>query len=175
MPHIRFLSIGWGLCSTLLSDLASRRCPGASLSLLRHQNAKGTCTPELLNMPGTQAKGSRHSLASPDPIVVMRELLKSGRMASRSTRLHLPPGNSQVIQVHGGVPARAEPINLELGVDHRAPPQVKCSIHRGIQRGLGSIQPYRVVSDPAGIVPRIIGLDVVPCVGAPRARVAMRS
>src|ERR1035441_5917380 len=57
MPHIRFLSIGSRLCSTLLSDPASRRCPGASLSLLLHQDVKGTCTPKLLNMLGTQRNG----------------------------------------------------------------------------------------------------------------------
>jgi hypothetical protein len=54
MPHIRFLSIGSRLCSTLLSDLASRRRPCASLSLLLHQDVKGTRTPKLLNMLGTQ-------------------------------------------------------------------------------------------------------------------------
>jgi hypothetical protein len=54
MPHIRFLSIGSRLCSTLLSDLASRRNPCASLSLLLHQDVKGTYTPKLLNMLGTQ-------------------------------------------------------------------------------------------------------------------------
>src|SRR5277367_3357941 len=57
MPHIRFLSIGSRLCSTLLSDPASRRCPCASLSLLLHQDVKGTYTPKLLNMLGTQGKG----------------------------------------------------------------------------------------------------------------------
>ncbi len=58
MPHIRFLSIGSRLCSTLLSDPASRRRPGASLSLLLHQDVKGTCTPKLLNMLGTQTGGT---------------------------------------------------------------------------------------------------------------------
>src|SRR5277367_5674409 len=56
MPHIRFLSIGSRLCSTLLSDPASRRCPCASLSLLLHQDVKGTYTPKLLNMLGTQRR-----------------------------------------------------------------------------------------------------------------------
>src|ERR1022692_3958684 len=54
MPRIRFLSIGSRLCSTLLSDPASRRRPCASLSLLLHQDVKGTYTPKLLNMLGTQ-------------------------------------------------------------------------------------------------------------------------
>ncbi len=47
IPHIRFLSIGSRLCSTPLSDPASRRRPGASLSLLLHQDVKGTCTPKV--------------------------------------------------------------------------------------------------------------------------------
>jgi hypothetical protein len=37
-PQIQFLSIGSGVCSTLLSDLASRRGPCASLTLLLHQD-----------------------------------------------------------------------------------------------------------------------------------------
>jgi len=37
MPHIRFLFIGSHLCSTLLSDPASRRRRCASLSLHLHQ------------------------------------------------------------------------------------------------------------------------------------------
>jgi len=49
MPHIRFLSIGSRLCSTLLSDPASRRNPCASLSLLLHQDVKRTFTSKMLN------------------------------------------------------------------------------------------------------------------------------
>src|SRR5271168_491422 len=64
MPHIRFLSIGSRLCSTLLSDPASRRCPCASLSLLLHQDVKGTYTPKLLNMLGTQRKRPDRNPAS---------------------------------------------------------------------------------------------------------------
>ena len=56
MPHIRFLSIGSRLCSTLPSDPASRRRPCASLSLLLHQDVKGTCTPKLSIMHGVQGK-----------------------------------------------------------------------------------------------------------------------
>jgi hypothetical protein len=56
MPHFRFLSIGSRLCSTLLSDTASRRRPRDSLSLLLHQDVKGNCTQKLLNMLGTQTK-----------------------------------------------------------------------------------------------------------------------
>jgi len=63
MPLIRFLSIGSRLCSTLLSDPASRRRPCASLSLLLHQDVKGTYTPKLLNMLGTQRTGP--ALADP--------------------------------------------------------------------------------------------------------------
>src|SRR5882724_788775 len=36
-PQIRFLSIGSGVCSALLSGLASRQRPCASLTLLFHQ------------------------------------------------------------------------------------------------------------------------------------------
>src|ERR1035438_1448157 len=54
LPRILFVSIGSRLCSTLLSDPASRRRPCASLSLLLHQDVKGTYTPKLLNMLGTQ-------------------------------------------------------------------------------------------------------------------------
>jgi hypothetical protein len=54
MPQIRFLYIGSYVCSTLLSDLASRRRRCASLSLHLHQVVKGTFTPKLSNMLGTR-------------------------------------------------------------------------------------------------------------------------
>ncbi|MGD0631686.1 MAG: hypothetical protein ABR987_20335, partial [Terracidiphilus sp.] len=44
--------IGSRLCSTLPSDPASRRRPCASLSLLLHQDVKGTYTPKLSIMRG---------------------------------------------------------------------------------------------------------------------------
>ena len=53
MPQIRFLYIGSYVCSTLLSDPASRRRPCASLSLRLHHAVKGTFTPQLSNMLGT--------------------------------------------------------------------------------------------------------------------------
>jgi hypothetical protein len=53
-PHIRFLSIGSRLCSTLPSDPASRQRPCASLSLLLHQDVKGTSTPKMSFMHGVQ-------------------------------------------------------------------------------------------------------------------------
>ena len=56
MPQIRFLYIGSHVCSTLLSDAPSRLRPCVSLSLHLHQVVKGTCTPELSNMLGTQKK-----------------------------------------------------------------------------------------------------------------------
>ena len=59
MPRIRFLSIGSRLCSTLPSDPASRRRPCASLSLLLHQDVKGTYTPKLSNMHGVQQENPR--------------------------------------------------------------------------------------------------------------------
>src|SRR5450755_873266 len=57
MPLIRFLYIGSHVCSTLLSDPASRRRPCASLSLHLHQVVKRTFTFELSNMLGTLAVG----------------------------------------------------------------------------------------------------------------------
>src|SRR5271167_3922919 len=54
MPLIRFLFIGPYVCSTLLSDPASRRRRCASLSLHLHQVVKGTFTPKLSNMLGTR-------------------------------------------------------------------------------------------------------------------------
>ena len=56
MPLIRFLYLGSYVCSTLPSDPASRRRPCASLSLHLHQVVKGTFTPKLSNMLGTQKK-----------------------------------------------------------------------------------------------------------------------
>src|ERR1035438_8179736 len=56
MPQIRFLYIGSYVCSALLSDAPSRLRPCVSLSLHLHQVVKGTCTPELSNMLGTQRK-----------------------------------------------------------------------------------------------------------------------
>src|SRR6266404_1697831 len=53
MPLIRFLYIGSYVCSTLLSDPLSPKCPCASLSLHLHQVVKGTFTPKLSNMLGT--------------------------------------------------------------------------------------------------------------------------
>ena len=61
MPRIRFLYIGSHVCSTLLSDPASRRCRCASLSLHLHQVVKGTSTPKLSNMLGTR----KYPLAKP--------------------------------------------------------------------------------------------------------------
>src|SRR5207245_10501430 len=56
LPHIQFLFIGSRLCSTLLSDLASRFGPCASLSLHLHLVVKRTCTSQLSIMLGTQLK-----------------------------------------------------------------------------------------------------------------------
>jgi hypothetical protein len=58
MPLIRFLFIGPYVCSTLLSDPASRRRPCASLSLHLHQVVKRTFTFELSNMLGTLTVGT---------------------------------------------------------------------------------------------------------------------
>src|SRR5208282_4204572 len=61
MPLIRFLYIGSYVCSTLLSDPASRRRRCASLSLHLHQVVKGTFTPKLSNMLGTRIWWHSHS------------------------------------------------------------------------------------------------------------------
>jgi hypothetical protein len=58
MPQVRFLYIGSYVCSTLLSDPASRRRPCASLSLYLHQVVKRTFTFELSNMLGTHNEGA---------------------------------------------------------------------------------------------------------------------
>jgi hypothetical protein len=65
LPRIQFLSIDSRLCSTLLSDPASRRRPCVSLSLHLHQVVKRTFTSKLLNMLGTQTKGPALKLAGP--------------------------------------------------------------------------------------------------------------
>src|ERR1700758_3530303 len=56
-PQIQFLSIGSRVCSTLLSDLALRLSPCASLSLHVHHVVKRTCTSKLSNVLGTQKNG----------------------------------------------------------------------------------------------------------------------
>jgi hypothetical protein len=55
-PRIQFLSIGSRICSTLLSDLASRLGPCDSLSLHLHHVVNRTCTSKLSNVLGTQIK-----------------------------------------------------------------------------------------------------------------------
>ena len=57
-PHIRFLSIGSRLCSTLPPDPASQRCPCASLALQHHPSGQRTLTSKLSNMLGTQLMGT---------------------------------------------------------------------------------------------------------------------
>jgi hypothetical protein len=55
-PHIWFLFVRLWLCSTLPSDLASRRRPCASLDLHHHQVGQRICTSRLSNMLGTPKK-----------------------------------------------------------------------------------------------------------------------
>ena len=66
-PQIQFLSIGSRVCSTLLSDLASRLGLCASLSLRLHQAVKRTFTSQLSNMLGTQQKAQRHADRCAEP------------------------------------------------------------------------------------------------------------
>src|SRR5271168_3937393 len=78
MPQIRFLYIGSYVCSTLLSDPASRRSPCASLSLHLHQVVKRTFTFELSNMLGTQRKRGSGSLHCPAVFPIDEERGYSG-------------------------------------------------------------------------------------------------
>ena len=73
MPLIRFLFIGSYVCSTLLSDPASRRRRCASLSLHLHQVVKRTFTSKLSNMLGTR----KYPPAKPGALVC--EPLKAAR------------------------------------------------------------------------------------------------
>ena len=77
-PHIRFLSIGSRLCSTLPSDPASRRRPCASLSLLLHQDVKGTYTSKLSIMLGSGRRRdcSRRPPTPPDGPFGIRRFMK---------------------------------------------------------------------------------------------------
>src|SRR3984885_6475850 len=62
-PPIQFLFIGSPVCYTLLSDLASRLSPCASLSLRLHQAVNRTFTSKLSNMLGTHKKGRPRRVA----------------------------------------------------------------------------------------------------------------
>src|SRR5207248_5376754 len=64
-PQIQFLSIGSRVCSTLLSDIASRRHLCASLSLRLYQVVKRTFTSKRLNMLGTHKRGRARIEARP--------------------------------------------------------------------------------------------------------------
>jgi hypothetical protein len=66
MPRIRFLFIGSHVCSTLLSDPASRRRRCASLSLHLHQVVKRTFTSKLSNMLGTPMRRRVRPAPPPD-------------------------------------------------------------------------------------------------------------
>jgi hypothetical protein len=71
LPHIQFLFIGSRLCSTLLSDLASRLGPCASLSLHLHLVVKRTCTSKLsimLGTPKTKTPGFHRAFSSEFPL-----------------------------------------------------------------------------------------------------------
>ena len=100
MPRIWFLYIGSYVCSTLLSDPASRRRPCASLSLHLHQVVKRTFTFELSNMLGTLAVGTTIADRPPHRSVRARLRIRllsrmSGveacvRIRMQSTRLRNP-------------------------------------------------------------------------------------
>ncbi len=88
MPPIRFLSIGSHLCSTLLSDPASRRRPCASLSLHLHQVVKRTFTSQLSNMLGTQRRALR-ALGKPCGFPTFPQP-RRGRMINLNRTDHVP-------------------------------------------------------------------------------------
>ena len=93
MPRIRFLYIGSHVCSTLLSDAPSRLRPCVSLSLHLHQVVKGTCTPELSNMLGTQRTGIKSFALPPGYRNNEPTLFKplSPKRRTMSTNLRLKP------------------------------------------------------------------------------------
>src|SRR5271157_1165580 len=83
---IRFLFIGSRLCSTLLSDPASRRSPCASLSLLLHQDGKRTFTSQLLNMLGTHENGgAAHRVV--DNLAVVLHRLRDARLRNNDVEV----------------------------------------------------------------------------------------
>src|ERR1019366_5795080 len=114
---IRFLFIGTRLCSTLLSDPASRRRRCASLSLHLHQVVKRTFTSKLSIMLGTRkyppAEPEALRLLAPqrgliatdqnqNPRLATSEPIgKSGRawvkQTAENVKLLLPPRQSRAI------------------------------------------------------------------------------
>jgi hypothetical protein len=92
MPLIRFLFIGPYVCSTLLSDPASRRRPCASLSLHLHQVVKRTFTFELSNMLGTLGIGGKPRGSSPPTPPYMRvRIRRFGELSDyRTVNLGIP-------------------------------------------------------------------------------------
>src|SRR5450432_503946 len=83
-PQIQFLSIGSRVCSTLLSDLASRRRPCASLSLHLHQAVKRTFTSKLSSMLGTQKKRRASRKGKRGVFFYHLESIRGQRLAERS-------------------------------------------------------------------------------------------
>ena len=108
-PQIRFLYIGSRVCSTLLSDPASRRRPCASLSLHLHQVVKRTFTFELLNMLGTHVIKGR--LAAALVLISVISAISGERVLVFP--LLLIPFDQDVFQQLGFV--------LKLGFAHREP------------------------------------------------------
>jgi len=109
MPLIRFLYIGSHVCSTLPSDPASRRRPCASLSLHPHQVVKGTFTPKLSNMLGTQRERGT-AYGSPSQVFVVVALA-----ASAGRRQRCAPqkrcGHSTIVCIPGGVRHASFPVS----------------------------------------------------------------
>jgi hypothetical protein len=100
MPLIRFLFIGPYVCSTLLSDPASRRRPCALLSLHLHQVVKRTFTFELSNMLGTHRdRGKPHSSAPPTPPDMRVRIRRFGGL---SYKFHSQSGNPERVEVSIG-------------------------------------------------------------------------
>ena len=109
MPQIRFLYIGSYVCSTLLSDPASRRRPCASLSLHLHQVVKRTFTFKLSNMLG--APTTRAEDCSSARIQVESEIVTSGVRGARAHHHHRHPAHALPVDV----------LHLPEGHGHRRP------------------------------------------------------
>jgi len=110
MPLIRFLYIGSYVCSTLPSDPASRRRPCASLSLHPHQVVKGTFTPKLSNMLGTQRERGT-AYGSPSQVfVVIAAAAPMGRCKRCAPQERC--GHSTVVCIPGGVSHASFPVSM---------------------------------------------------------------
>ena len=92
MPRIRFLYIGSYVCSTLLSDPASRRRPCASLSLHLHQVVKRTFTFQAVaHARHNRDRGRPRDLSPPTPPDMRVRIRRFGGLShQRTANLGIP-------------------------------------------------------------------------------------